>query len=704
MPRRPTRVAPHELHLPAVSRRQFLHAAATGAAGLAMVPWLDTLLVHAQEAKPATLAPLNRFPRLLQDYYVAKVREIEATQNAKRAALKTKADAEQYVASVRERVRTAFGPLPERTALNAKVTGELKRDGYRVEKVTFESRPGFVVTANCYVPTNRKGPFPAVVGSCGHASNAKAYDAYQSFAQGLARQGYLAFIYDPLGQGERSQYPDEHGKSHVGIGVGEHLLAGNQQFLVGDFLGTWRAWDGIRALDYILARGDVDPQHVGITGNSGGGTLTTWLCSLDPRWTMAAPSCFVTTFRRNLENELPADTEQCPPLAIALGLDHADFLAVMAPKPIILLSQERDYFDVRGTTEALGRLQHLYTLLGQPDNVKLFIGPGEHGYPQEAREAMYNFFNKQTGLPAIEREPALTLEKDADLYCTPEGRVDTLPSRSVFSFTQEKAGTLAKARKPLTGTELAEAVTQTLKLPKQEGAPDYRILRNLKSRKYPLPGATWYAVETEPHMVALVTRLSKTGGTSRPARGSKLATLYVSHLSADQELRTEAVLATAAQADPEVPLYAMDVRGIGEGMPNTCGENSFASPYGCEYFYAIHGLMLDKPLLGQRTHDVLRVLAWLKDQGHEEVQLIGTGYGALPAAFAGLLSPTVNRVTLQRALSSYSETAQTEVYRWPLSAFAPGVLATWDLPDVYAALADKNFQNLELRKPDQAVS
>ena len=105
----------------------------------------------------------------------------------------------------------------------------------------------------------------------------------------------------------------------------EHIYAGNQQFLVGEFFGAWRAWDGIRALDYLLTRPEVDPKHVGITGNSGGGTMTTWLCGVEPRWTMAAPSCFVTTFRRNLENELPADTEQCPPRVLALGLDHCGF-------------------------------------------------------------------------------------------------------------------------------------------------------------------------------------------------------------------------------------------------------------------------------------------------------------------------------------------------------------------------------------------
>ena len=249
----------------------------------------------------------------------------------------------------RTKSRQSFRPKPERTPLNAKTTGTVERDGYKIEKIIIESRPSFFVTGNLYLPQGRKGPLPGVVGVCGHSANGKAAEAYQSFAQGLARQGYVTFIFDPIGQGERLQDVDATFKSKPSIGVGEHLYAGNQQFLVGEFFGMWRAWDGIRALDYLLTREEVDPKHVGITGNSGGGTMTTWLCGLEPRWTMGAPACFVTTFRRNMENELPADTEQCPPRAIALGLDHDDFLAAMAPQPIILLAKRRDFFDVRGS-------------------------------------------------------------------------------------------------------------------------------------------------------------------------------------------------------------------------------------------------------------------------------------------------------------------------------------------------------------------
>ena len=213
------------------------------------------------------------------------------------------------------------------------MTKVVERDTYKIENVLFESRPGFLVSANLYIPKGRSFPLPGVVASCGHSDNGKAIETYQSFCQGLARLGYVVLIFDPIGQGERMQYVDANLKPMHGTGTGEHNYAGIQQVLVDERFWMWRAWDGIRALDYLMSRKEVDVRHLGITGNSGGGTMTTWLCGVEDRWTMAAPSCFVTEFRRNMENELGADMEQCPPRALALGLDHEDFLAALAPKP-----------------------------------------------------------------------------------------------------------------------------------------------------------------------------------------------------------------------------------------------------------------------------------------------------------------------------------------------------------------------------------
>ncbi len=631
---------------------------------------------------------------MVQEYFVARVRAAERAGLEARAALRTRADALAYVETVRKKIRVCFGPLPEKTPLNPRVTGVVKRDAYRIEKVVFESRPRFLVTANLYVPTRCKPPLPGVIGTCGHADNGKAAAPYQAFGQSLARMGYVVLIYDPMGQGERLQYA-HLGKDRPRVGVGEHLVAGNQQFLVGEFFGAWRAWDGIRALDYLLSRPEVDPRQIGVTGNSGGGTVAGWLCGLDSRWSMAAPSCFVTTFRRNLENELPTDTEQCPPHALALHLDHDDFLAAMAPRPVIILAKERDFFDVRGAEEAYARLRRLYSLLGKPDSIALFRGPTPHGYTRENREAMYRWFNRASGVTEAGVETELRIEKDETLWCTPRGTVAEQGARSVFSFTRQKAQSLARQRPVLVGEELTRAVSVALTLPRRRGVPDYRILREIEGRHYPRPHATTYAVETEPGIFALVYRLSDPLHESRPSRDGTAAVLYVSHYSADAELRDEPLIAQLLREEPHATFYTCDVRGIGESRPDTCGRDSFLAPAGSDYFYAIHAIMLDAPYVGQKTFDVLRVLDWLADCGHPEVHLVGRGWGGLPAAFAALLHERVHRITLKNALTSYRDVAESETYGWPLSAFVPGVLQTFDLPDCYHALTVKGLRQID---------
>jgi pimeloyl-ACP methyl ester carboxylesterase len=180
---------------------------------------------------------------------------------------------------------------------------------------------------------------------------------------------------------------------------------------------------------------------------------------------------------------------------------------------------------------------------------------------------------------------------------------------------------------------------------------------------------------------------------SRPPRDAKHAILYVSHRSADAELRREPLVRELLAAAPEAAFYAMDVRGIGESQPDTCGKEQFLRNYGSDYFLSAHGLMLGRPYLGQKTHDVLRVVEWLKAHGHQEVHLAGRGWGALPAAFAALLHADVKQVTLKNALSSYLEVAQTEDYQWPYAVMLPNVLARFDLPEVYQALRPKGLQN-----------
>ena len=690
------------------NRRDFVLASAFGVLGLPILPrQLSTAFSAAEfldSPSVSELEPLNRFPRMMQEWLVEQVRKAEKHGNAIREAVRTKEDAMAYVKSCQDRIRQCFGPIPEKTPLNARTTRIIERDTYRIENVIFESRPGYFVTANLYVPKGPKSPMPGVVGTCGHSLNGKAIDSYQSFAQGLARMGYVVLLFDPVGQGERFQYLTPDLKSRYKGGVGEHIHMGNQQVLIGEFLCAWFAWDGVRALDYLLTREEVDPKHVGVTGNSGGGTQTTWLCGVEQRWTMAAPACFVTTFRRNAENELPADTEQCPPRALSLGLDHSDFLAALAPKPIVILAKERDYFDVRGANEAFDRLKKLYTALGKPENIELHVGPTYHGYSQENREAMYKFFNKQTDVSDAQTEPPLLIEQEETLWCTPRGTISDLGQRTLFSYTRETSQALGNSRPNISGDILKKALRDLLKMPtNSQDIPDYRILRGIGGRKYPTKGYCTYAVETEPGIQSLVTRLLDEQLMSRPPRGQSRALLYLSHLSADAEMRDEPLIEELRKAEPDTAFYACDVRGIGESQPDICGANTFLTPYGSDYFLAAHGLMLDKPYLGQRTFDVMRVIAWLVDQGHNEIHLAGKGWGALTAAFAAVLSDSVLQVTLKNALGSFAELAEAEDYHWPFAMLLPDVLKKLDLPDLYRELQIKKLRNLEPWGPSNGI-
>jgi len=187
-------------------------------------------------------------------------------------------------------------------------------------------------------------------------------------------------------------------------------------------------------------------------------------------------------------------------------------------------------------------------------------------------------------------------------------------------------------------------------------------------------------------MFSLVTRLSERTHVSRPPQGPDQAILYVAHHSADAELRTEPLIKELVEAEPSLPLYTCDVRGIGESRPATCGADSFANPYGSDYFYAVHSFMLERPYAGQKTQDILRVLDWLAGSGHSRVHLAAAGWGTVPAIFAALLSDRVAQVTLKGAPASYASIAESEEYNWPLSCFLHGVLGEFDLPDCYHEL------------------
>lgn len=620
------------------------------------------------------------FGTAVQDYYLDLVRKNFTARKARLEALRTKEDAERYVAGVRAKIAKLF-PFPaEKTPLDAQETGTLDFGSYVMHKIIYYSRPKYPVTGNLYLPKTTE-KVPAVLFLCGHSGNGKASDVYQTCQRALAMKGYAVLAIDPVSQGERLQFldiPDFKGNC-----CWEHNVMGKQLLLTGETMGAWRAWDAVRGLDYLLSRPEVDTTRVGLTGNSGGGTMTTFVNALEDRLTMAAPSCYITTWVHNVENELPADSEQMPPGTLAAGLEMGDFLIARAPRPLVVLGQSNDFFDPRGTRETYEEVRRVYRLLGAEDSIRLTIGHGDHGYSKENREAMYSLFNDTAKVAASAAEPDdVKLSPEQEIYCAPEGQVRNLPvNKYIREFAAEKASGLAAARKPRTKQELCEVMRNLLKLD-EAFVPHYRVLR----ARYTDKGFySRFGLETEPDgrlMSVLKLKMANTVYFHLPE--AKKIVLYIPHLDSQDEL-------SELSFPDDVTVYGLDIRGIGECTPSGCDQpepRDFFNEYQFDYHYASLGLMFGKPYLSGKVKDILCAAELLARNG-AEIEVQANGQGTIPALIAALLSDKITSLKLMNGPDSWESMVRTPVPGYALSVLIPGVLAQTDLPELRKAIAEK---------------
>ncbi len=623
----------------------------------------------------------NNYRCMMVEHFVNIVRNASNFRRENLSKIEGEKSASIYQENVKKIIRSAFSPFPRKTPLKPMVTGILKLDGYRIEKILFESRPDCLVSANLYIPNDLEKPAPGVLFPCGHSEDGKACDLYQEACQRLVRSGFVVLIYDPFNQGERDQYALLSERNAVRSCCPAHNMMGKQLELIGEFFGMWRVWDGIRALDYLLTRPEVDPDRIGLTGNSGGGTLTTWLWAVDDRFTMSAPGCFVTTFLHNLENELPADCEQYPPGVLGKNVEMADFFIAQAPKPVILLGQKYDYFDRRGLKSAYEDIKFFYSVINAPkENIKLFIGPEGHGYSVHNQEAMVEFFCQHAKMKPVKVEKTEILDKK-DLYATPEGNVIKVGSKPIFDMIAEKADILAKNRKKLDHSTLRKKLLQTLKISDTKSVPHYRVLRpiNINDKTY-----ARYAIETEIGIKSIMKKRMDKPQYSYSLDVEDTVHLYIPHLSSEEDLKNDPL---AISLRKSYQLYSLDVRGLGESMPEDI--NDFLQPYGMDYMAHGYYILLGESYLGRRVDDVLATIRLLISEGAKEIYLYGRGQGAIIALFTGVIDEKVTSLTIKNAPQSYDSWVHTPIVLWPSANFLKGALKEFDIPDCMDAVKDK---------------
>jgi dienelactone hydrolase len=371
-----------------------------------------------------------------------------AQDDARRATfakVRTEADLLALRTEMRARVLDVIGGLPEtKTPLNARITGTIPMDGYRIEKVVFESLPGLHVTALVYVPDAPGGPKPAVLVPCGHSPDGKSFHNYQEISGQLARRGYVVISWDPVGQGERSQYWDAaRGRSRYNLVCGEHAVLGNLACLAGTTLDRYMVWDGLRALDYLLTRPDVDSARIAVTGTSGGGFQSLYLGALDERIQVVAPSCFVTSLPMRMANRIfedpDSDPEQDPYRLLSAGIDHPGLMLLIYPRPVILLAAVKDFFPIEGTRKTFREVAALYRAFGHGDRIAMAEGVHGHMYSPENRRAAFAFIDRFSGMPVRTTLDPIKLLDAPALRVTPTGQVRVdLGGRSLPEVIREE--------------------------------------------------------------------------------------------------------------------------------------------------------------------------------------------------------------------------------------------------------------------------
>jgi cephalosporin-C deacetylase-like acetyl esterase len=686
----------------------------------------------ATPARPDPNSPSNIGRTQLTQYLDDIAAKETAARRTTIASITTRAQAEARQREVRSKILTLIGGLPEKTPLNAKVLGTTQAEGFRIEKILYESQPNFPVTALLYLPDAKPNTqpqkLPAIVVAPGHGFTGKATD--YTFASTFARNGFAVLSYDPIGQGERLQYPDpsDASKTLLKASTGEHGEAGLQPTLIGDALARTFAWDGIRAVDYLTSRSEIDPDRVGAFGCSGGGTMTALLGALDTRVHAIAVACYLTSFDTLLPALGPQDSEQSTPNFIAAGLDFPDWVELAAPRPYAIISTAQDMFPYAGALATATESRRFYSLFdpasaGTPTNnpmpgvptgptlnpdtantipptaaLQWITGIGRHGNLGPISGQIVSFF--LTHLAHSDAQPVLppppspgtspfalpaSLPKDA-LQVTPTGQVSTsFPnSETVHTLTLKRYATLPKLATS-SETQLQQAIREVTHTTIKPGEPS-----PINTQSPPLASPPEGDVHVRHRFtLATVPGINIQAEFYRPADG-KHPVLIVLKDSLDPALeasRGDEIKRFRALADAGTAVLVVAPRPSPPGI-----EETKASILGTFYLTELRAELVGKTLLGLRVDDVIAAVNFTSGSttvDPNQISAQASGHLGLVLLHAAVLDSRIKHITIDHTLESYKSLLETPM---PINApedILPGVLRHYDIPDLIRVLGPR---------------
>lgn len=605
---------------------------------------------------------------------------IADTQLAARAAtmakVRTRADAERHKQLVRGEILDSIGGLPaHRGPVAVKQFGTVASvaadAGFRIEKLAYESLPGFWVTANLYVPASGSGPFPAVLLTPGHEATGK--QSQYSFGANFARAGIIALAIDPLGQGERLQYFDAARKaSTIGGSTGEHGEANIPALLIGEDVARYFINDGMRGIDYLSTRPDVDASRIGALGCSGGGTATAYLAALDPRLKAVGVACYITSFHELLPSPTGVqEAEQSIPRFLEQGLDFADWVELAAPTPYAIISTMSDMFPFEGARQTYQEAQRIFALYGAADHLQWITGPGGHGNLGPISPAILGFFlHHLKGAPAGDALfTPLRPAHPEDLLVTPTGQVATsIGGATVASIVKDHAppakraapsGLLAGIRKLTGAVARPGAARPAVRATSSEQREGYRVdALVIPSDGADLPGQI--AIPESP--------------------GRKPAILIVGPLAG-----------LAGELD-RLGKEGKIVLAM-EPTPAPSGTEGSKSPYlGPFNLLSLRASLVGKTITGLRIDDVIRTMDWLAarpDVDPSAITAYGSGAYGTVVLHAAALDGRIQRVVVENTLASYRLAIEQPLHRDISEVMIPGVLLHYDMDDLVRAIAPR---------------
>ncbi len=613
---------------------------------------------------------------MMRDYLTNLVDAQFARRREMLEKFSTAEDWDRHGEYIRKSILAWTGSLPPRTPLRPQVTGRVERQTYTVEKVLFESRPGFPVSANLYLPKAHTGRRPAILNVIGHSPAGKATEKVQRRSIAQAHKGFVAFTIDAIGQGERQiQDYAPYGRPPGNA----HQIIGTQAFLAGTHVFNFMVWDVIRAVDYLVSRPEVDPNRIGCTGCSGGGMMTTYVLPFEPRISVAAPACNPNTWLHRVRANLGTDHEQVFFGAFATGIDpRGDPLFCHVPKPLLINATADDNLNPpAGVWELSGWLDKAYATHGQSRKFRTTMVKAPHGYNLEQREITYAWMLEWLGGESPDhREGDFPVEEERQTWCTNKGNVYEEPrSREphdlVLEYFKEHR---YPQREVTTKQELAmhlmrmrSLVKETLSCPDHISMPEAgvqacRIVEDLKLTPfvlYPEKGIV---------LPGLLLEL-------RSASGRGPVILYL-HDKGKGSLLAEKTLVHSLLSEG-FRICAVDLRGQGETQPSQEGK--------------FWDFLAGSPVFGQRVTDVLSVLNWLLDSqiGASGVYVWAQGVSALYACHAASLDANIQGLVLEEPLLSFESVIKMKAPAYRHEILLPAVLEKYDLLQVYQALCPR---------------